>query len=93
MKCEISWHNGNRTVYRMKAFYRDGQRYEGCVQCIEPMLTNLYSTEKRWVTSAGTGKQYKISAAHVHDIKTRRCDPNLSGVWRDKKGLGSNMRY
>ena len=75
--------------------------HEGCLQCIEPMLTDVYSTQKRLVTSKGTGKQYWISSAHIRDIKQRRCVPEgvardgqiRFGVWKDKKGLGNNMRY
>ena len=91
--CNATYHRGNREVTRIKGFYRDGWYYEGCLQCIEPMLTNLYPAQKRLVISKGTGKHFWISPAHVRDIKRRRVAPDMSHTWTDRKGIGGDMRY
>ena len=91
-RCEQPNHMGGREVARIKIFQRDGKMNIGCVSCIEPLLTNLYPTDKRWRINSG-GKDFKISPAHVRDIRMRRCAPDLSGTWRDNKGVGDKMRY
>ena len=91
MRCERPDHYGDREVRRIKIFFRDGQKIEGCVQCVEPLLHNLYPTTKQLRNA--NGKDFWISPAHVRDIKRRRCAPDLSGTWTDKKGVGGDMRY
>lgn len=92
MRCELPYHAGDRDVRRLRIFFRDGKKVEGCVQCTDHLLTSLYPTTKRLRTMPD-GKQFWISPAHVRDIKQRRVAPDLSGYWRDKKGIGSAMRY
>ena len=95
-RCAQKFHEGNREITRTTTFIRGGVMHEGCRACIEPMLSPLYSTEKRLVVSKGTGKHYWISAAHRRDIQMRRVVPDSSGdsrgqlskVYRDRRGRG-----
>ena len=91
-RCELEWHEGPSEVYKIRIFFRDGKKIEGCQSCTSGLLTNLYSTVQNW-RELPNGKQFKISAAHAHDIRTRRVAPDLSSTWRDTKGRGSDMRY
>ena len=94
MLCTLSWHKGNREVVKLRTLISDDHgMVEGCLSCTDGFLNNMYPGTKRLVVSKGTGKHYWISPAHVRDIKMRRCAPDLSHVWYDRKGLGSNMRY
>ena len=91
-RCGLAWHEGDREILRTVIFFRGDKKIEGCRACTSGLLTNLYSTAKNW-RELPNGKQFNISAAHVHDIKSRRCSPDLSSTWVDRKGLGSDMRY
>ena len=59
-----------------------------CRGCIDGSLHRLYPTTEQW-RFVSTSKDFKISPAHVHDIKTRRVAPDLDKrgqprwVWRD----------
>ena len=92
MICHQDCHVGAREVQKLRYFHLDGKMVEGCVQCTEDLLTNLYPTTQQWRTMPD-GKSFKISPAHVRDIKHRRVAPDLSHNWTDKKGLGNAMRY
>lgn len=92
MVCALSWHRGGRRVFRTRIIYRDdGTRIEGCLSCTDGLLTQVFPADKRWVRTPGSGKDYRISAAHRRDIKMRRVCPDLSHVWMDRKGLGNRV--
>lgn len=93
LNCAQPHHVGNRQVTRIVTFIRAGKTHEGCRSCIEPMLTDQFPAQKRLVISQGSGKHYYISAAHKRDIRMRRVAPDLSGVWKDRRGVGGGMRY
>lgn len=90
MKCRLPWHVGGREVVKLRTVFRGGKMVEGCVQCTDGLLTCLYPTTKQWRRSA-TGKDFRISPAHVRDIKMRRVAPDLQNVWYDRKGLGASV--
>lgn len=91
-ECQQKYHVGRRDVRRLLYVHKDGVLIEGCVQCVEQYTHNMYPTQKQ-TRILPDGKSFQISPAHVRDIRQRRSAPDLSGTWRDKKGLGSNMRY
>lgn len=92
MKCDRPGHRGCREVQKILYVPDGGKLISGCVQCMDDRLHQMYSTVPMWRTLPN-GKQFKISSAHARDIKLRRCAPDLSHVWRDKKGLGAGMKY
>lgn len=85
MRCELSWHKGNREVHVLKTFFWKGEWITGCRQCTFGIVPSV-STEKREIVSRGTHKTYSISAAHRRDIRMRRSAPDLSHVYYDKRG-------
>ena len=92
MICALECHQGDREVQRLRTFHSGDTMITGCLQCTDQYLHNLFPTEKR-TRVLPNGKEFKISAAHVRDIKRRRVSPDLSSTWTDRKGLGSDMRY
>lgn len=92
MKCDQPGHRGCREVQKILYVPDGGKLISGCVQCMDDRLHQMYSTQKRMRTMPN-GKQFWISPAHVHDIRQRRVSPDLSHTWRDKKGIGSAMKY
>lgn len=98
MLCALPQHKGDRFVTRLRSLVVGGDRktpgklVEGCFQCTDGMTHNMFPATPMW-RSLPDGKSFKISPAHVRDIKQRRVAPDLSGTWRDKKGLGANMKY
>ncbi|MDI6808479.1 MAG: hypothetical protein QME66_05790 [Candidatus Eisenbacteria bacterium] len=93
MRCERPGHRGDRVIHRLIGTHVDGKYIEGCHSCVFESRVFVYPTVKRDVFIPSTGKSYRISAAHRRDIKLRRVAPDLSHVWRDKRGIGSAMTY
>lgn len=85
--CNQPHHVGDRQVFRTILFYKDGkERVEGCRPCVEPMLTPVYSTQKRLVVSRGTHKHYYISPAHRRNIELRKLAPDGRTVYQNRRG-------
>lgn len=86
--CNQPHHVGGREVYRTVIFYREpsGEKVEGCRQCVDGMLTPIFSTDKRSVISQGTGKEYRISAAHKRHIRLRKLAPDGRTVYQNRRG-------
>lgn len=93
MRCAQPRHAGRRDVTRLVYVHREGRLDKGCPSCMDEFLHCMYPARKLLVISQGTGKHYNISPAHIRDIRQRRVAPDLSHVWRDRKGLGGSMRY
>lgn len=93
MICNLPGHLGRREVFRYRVLYdKDGNKTEGCFQCTDGMSPSVFPTTKRMILSKGTGKEYWMSPAHRRDIKMRRVAPDLSHVWKDKRGLGDRVK-
>ena len=90
--CALQQHRGDRFTARIRIFFKNGERVEGCWSCTDGMVPSLYSTQKRMLLR-GDGKPFWISPAHERAIKMRRVSPDLSGCWIDRKGVGGDMRY
>lgn len=84
--CGLPGHIGNRTIYRTRIVYKGDARFEGCVPCTDNLLTPLYSTQKREVVSAGTGKSFRISPAHVRHIRLRKLGSDGRTVYQNRRG-------
>ena len=92
MDCPFPSHRGGRRIFKSRILYlNDGTRVEGCMACTDGYTHDQYPADKRWIVSQGTGHQYKMSAAHRRDIRMRRVAPDLSHVWKDRRGHGSGV--